>query len=442
MSDFATVKKLIDDQNSAFEEFKKTHTAEIIELKKNRQDPLTEEKLAKIDKSLNDLGEANQKLLGGIEAERKEREELEKRLNRPNATEKTPEDVKFNDFNRQLKAKRRDLGKPEIDLDRKGFEEYCKAFDNYIRYGKEQLTAEEVKTMQVSVDPDGGYLVSPDTSGQIVKKLYETSPMRQLATVITTSKDRVEGIDDLDEAGAGYAGERATSGNTKTPQVGKWEVPVWNIDTEPKITQNLLDDADIDVGAWLGGKVSDKLARFQNAEHITGAAKIRGIMSYPLVADTGAGVAWGAMGYLKTGVDGDFAATDPADKIFDLVGLVKNGYLNGASFLTKREVITKIRKFKDTNHQYLWQPALVAGQPETLMGYTLARAEDLAALSTHGNSMAFGNFKEAYLVVDRKGASTLRDPYTAKPFIKFYTVVRSGGGVVNFEAVKVLQFAA
>jgi len=438
----AALKKLIEDQGTAFEEFKKVHTAEIIELKKKVTDPVITEKLVKIEKSLDDAIEAKNKLEAGLKAEVIEREELEKRLSRPGTTEKTVEDVKFTNFNRQLKRRLQDLGKPLIELDRKGFDEYCGAFNRYVRYGREQMAPEDQKTMQVSIDPDGGYLVTPDVSGRIIKKLYETSPMRQIATVQTTSKDKLEGLEDLGEAGAGYAGERATSGDATTPQITKWEIPVWNLDTEPKITSNLLDDADIDVESWLADKVADKFARFENAEHITGATKIRGVMSYTLVADSGSGVTWGSVGYIKTGVNGDFAAADPADKLFDLVGLLKNGYLPGASFLTKREVITKIRKFKDDNGQYLWQPSLTAGTPEQLMGYPIARAEDLAALSTFGNSLAFGDFKQAFLILDRQGNRMLRDPYTLKPFIKFYTTRRSGAGAQNYEAYKVLQFAA
>jgi HK97 family phage major capsid protein len=127
-----------------------------------------------------------------------------------------------------------------------------------------------VKTLSVGSDPDGGYFVTPDMSGRTVKKVFETSPIRQIASAQTISTDALEGIEDLGEAGAGYAGETAQGSDTTTPQVGKWSIPVYWIDTEPKATQQLLDDAEVDMEAWLAGKVGDKLGRFENSEFVNG----------------------------------------------------------------------------------------------------------------------------------------------------------------------------
>ena len=249
----------------------------------------------------------------------------------------------------------------------------------------------------------------------------------------------------LGEAGAGYAGETAQGSDTTTPQVGKWRIPVFIIDTEPKATQSILDDANVDVEAWLGGKVADKFARFENSEFCVGAAKIRGITSYATADDTaGAGVAWGSLGYVFTGTAGDFGATPAttSDKLFDLVGILKNAYLQNANWVMRRAVITKIRKFKDTTGQYLWQPALAAGTPEKLLDYPIVRMEDMPALAANSLSIAFGDFKAGYQIVDRAGIRILRDPYTAKPYVKFYTTKRTGGGVLNYEAIKLMKFGA
>lgn len=438
------VKTLIEAQGAAWTEAKKSIDAEIAELKKRgTADPVTTERLSKIEASLDKAIEGKTKLEAAIEAERKEREELEARLNRPGATAKSAEEVMVLDFKSQLNARRRDLQKPPIEnVDQKMFDDYKAAQQHYLRKGLDDLEPEERKTMQISVDPDGGYLVTPDTSGRMVKKIYESSPIRQIASVQNISKDKLEGIEDNDEAGAGYAGERATSGNTDTPQIGKWEIPVWNIDTEPKATANLLDDADVNIEAWLADKVADKFARFEAAEFTTGATKIRGITSYGAILDSGSGVTWGSLGYIKTGANGAFASSNPADKIFDLIGLVKEAYLSNARFLTRRSVITLMRKFKDTAGNYLWQPSLVLGNPESFAAYPITRAEDMPALGDNGYSLAFGDFRAGYQIVDRQGSRVLRDPYTSKPYIKFYTTRRVGAGVVNFEAIKLLQFAA
>jgi HK97 family phage major capsid protein len=191
--------------------------------------------------------------------------------------------------------------------------------------------------------------------------------------------------------------------------------------------------------------VGDKIGRFENSEFVTGAAnKIRGfVLGYPVASDPGDGsVAWGTLGYFPTGVDGDFAASAKGDNLYDLMGLLKNDYLPNAAWFTRRAVITKIRKFKDTQNNYLWQPSFVALSPETIMGYPVVRMEDFPAVTTGSLSLAFGDLKQAYQIVDRQGIRVLRDPYTSKPYIKFYTTKRTGGGVVNFEAIKLLKFAA
>ena len=168
-----------------------------------------------------------------------------------------------------------------------------------------------------------------------------------LAAVQSISTDALEGEEDLGEAGAGYAGEHTTSGDAATPQIGKWSIPVYIIDTEPKATQSILDDAAIDVEAWLADKVANKFARFENSEFCVGSSKIRGFTSYTGASDSGAGVTWGQIGYVGTGTSADFGSTvaTQADKLIDLVGLLKQSYLANARWALARAVITKIRKF-------------------------------------------------------------------------------------------------
>jgi len=229
-----------------------------------------------------------------------------------------------------------------------------------------------------------------------------------------------------------------------TPEVGQWKIPVFWIDTEPKATMQLLDDASVDIEAWLAGKVSNKFARFENAEFVGGNAnKIRGFArGYSVAADSGSGVAWASIGYVATGVNGDFAASAKGDKLFDLMGTLKNEYLSNAAWFTNRAVVTAIRKFKDGQNNYLWQPSFIAGQPETIMGFPVVRMEDMPAIATDSYSLAFGNMAEAYQIVDRQGIRVLRDNLTSKPYVKFYTTKRTGGGMVNFEAIKLMKFAS
>lgn len=441
-------KSLLEKQGEAFEAFKGMVEGEL-KKKANADDPIVKDKLAKIEKSLDDAVEAKAKIDAAILAERKEREELEKKLNRmglngAGSEAEAKRIVELKEFNTTLAGLAADRKRAFTPLDQGGYDEYKAAHNHYLREGKENLSPEEVKTLSVGSDPDGGYWVTPDVTGRIVTKVYETSPVRQYASVQMITTDALEGIEDLGEAGAGYAGEQGTSGDTTTPQIGKWSIPVHWIDTEPKATQQLLDDAAVNVEAWLAGKVASKFARFENSEFVTGAAaRIRGfVLGYTPASDSGSGVTWGQIGYVGTGVSGDFAAADKGDKIYDLIGLLKNDYLPGAAFFTRRSVITKIRQFKvsGTGTAYLWQPSFQAGQPEMIAGYPVVRMEDMPALASNSYSMAFGNLGAAYQIVDRQGINVLRDPYTSKPFIKFYTRKRVGGGVVNFEAVKLMKF--
>lgn len=441
--DMTEFKTLLDKQGEAFEAFKGMIDGEM-KKKANADDIISKDKLEKIEKSLDTAVEAKAAIEAKIEAERKEREELEKKFNRMGVTkdgDAGKRELEIKTHNLTLIAHNAERKESFAPLDEKGYDEYKAAHSRYLRKGDRLLFPEEMKTLSVGSDPDGGYFVTPDTGGRIVKKVYETSPIRQIASVQTISTDALEGIEDLGEAGAGYAGEQAQGSDTTTPQVGKWRIPVYWIDTEPKTTQQLLDDSVVDIEAWLADKVGNKFGRFENNEFVNGAAKIRGFASYPTAADSGSGVTWGSIGYVKSGASADFAASTPADKLFDLIGLVKQEYLANSRWVTRRSVITKVRKFKEsTTNGYIWQPGLQAGVPEQLLGYPITRAEDTPALAADSLSLWFGDFAAAYQIVDRQGMRTLRDNLTSKPYVKFYTTKRTGGGVVNFEAIKTMLF--
>lgn len=439
--EIADLKPLIEKQGEAFEAFKATNDANL-----KKRDVVIEEKLAKIESDLDKAVEAKAAIERALAAEKKEREDLELRLSKlgTKGTGDAKFDVELKSFNDTLASHAAERKAAFTPITADGYLAYKSAFQKWMKKDERMLTADEIKTLSVGSDPDGGYLVTPDTSGRIITKVYETSEIRQIASVQAISTDKLEGIEDLGEAGAGYAGESSQGSDTTTPQVGKWSIPVWIIDTEPKATQSILDDAAVDVEAWLSGKVGDKFGRFENAEFVTGATKIRGLTSYATIADSGSGVTWGSIGHVATGTSGGFGATvaTQADKLIDLMGTLKNAYLSNARWLTRRSVITTIRKFKiaATTDAYVWQPGLAQGVPETILGYPVSRAEDMPAIGADSLSLMFGDFAQAYQIVDRVGIRVLRDPFTSKPFVKFYTTKRVGGGVVNFEAVKALKF--
>lgn len=313
--------------------------------------------------------------------------------------------------------------------------EYRKAFQNYLRKGMDAgLEHFQAKALSVGSDPDGGYLVTPAMSGKIVKAIFETSPMRQLASVETISSDALELIDDHDQAAAGWTAETASVSETSTPQIAKRNIPVHELYAQPKATQKLVDDSAIDIENWLATKIADIFARKEATAFISGngAGQPRGILSYA------AGAGWGMIEQVNSGTSG--AVT--ADGIIKVFYALKDGYSKRASFLMNRTTVQAVRLLKGTtNDQYLWQPSLSAGTPDTLLGAPVYMATDMPVVAANSLSVACGDFQSGYQIVDRIGIRILRDPFTEKPFVKFYTTKRVGGDVVNYDAIKLLKLA-
>jgi len=318
---------------------------------------------------------------------------------------------------------------------------YSQALETFMRKGK-SAGAGVLNTLQVGTDATGVF-VSPDKSGRMVKRIYETSPMRQICDVRTIGTDALEGIIDNDQAETGWVGEMDDRPDTANAELGVYRIPVHEIYAQPKITQKLLDDTEFDVMGWHGDKVADKFARTENAAFINGngSKKPRGFLDYTkslLVDGTRADKAFQ---YIKSGHASAFAASAPSDRLIDLVYSLKAAYRTGAVFLMQRATVAAIRKFKGSTGDYLWAPGLQPGQPQTLLSFPIFEAEDMPAVGANLFPIAFGNFAEGYQIVDRVGLSILRDPFTTKGFVKFYTRKRVGGGAVNFEAVKFLKFS-
>jgi HK97 family phage major capsid protein len=308
------------------------------------------------------------------------------------------------------------------------------AFDQFLRKGHEAGLRElEVKAMSSLSDPDGGYLVAMPMSDRIVQYVFETTPMRELAGQVSISTRSFPGMYDTDEADAGWVGETESRPDTQTPQLGQFEIAVHEIYAKPKVTQTLLDDAAFDLESLLARKVSAKFARKQNAAFINGDGikKPRGLLTYP------SGTSHKHIEQVASGSVDSLTG----DGIINLVGALKEPYLTNATFLMKRSTLTQIRTLKDGQGNYLWQPNYQLGLAQTLLGYPIRTGEDIPVVAEGTLPIAFGDFKEAYLIVDRQGIRVLRDPYSAKPFVEFYHTARVGGDVVNFEAIKLQKIS-
>jgi HK97 family phage major capsid protein len=439
MSELLEIKRIIEAQGKAWEEFKSTNDQLIAAKADGKAIGEIEAKLKKVSDDLDKLSEVRSQL-----------EEFEKKFARPQSEfeAKAAADLatEVKGFNATMRAEYQSKGKAiPSELSAEEYTQYKNAFFRVMAGAPiDTLSTDERKAMSAGSDPDGGYLLPHSTVGRMVAKIYEQSTMRQLATVTPISSDKLEGLVDNDEADAGWVSEMGGRNDTGTPQVGKYEITAHEMYAMPKITQKLIDDAATDVESWLAGKVADKFARVEGAGFTTGdgVGKPRGLFAYSTAATSDDTRAWGTFEHVNSGTNGDFSATK-GDPLQDLIGAFKPQYLQNASFLMRREVRTKIRKLKEgTTDRYLWEPSLQAGQPDRLLGYAARVDQYVPALATGTLSLAFGDIREAYTIVDRVGVRTLRDPYTAKPYIVFYSTKRTGGGAVNFEAVKFLRFAA
>ncbi len=320
------------------------------------------------------------------------------------------------------------------------------AFMQYVAKGFDSgLATFESKALEVVNNAEGGYMIPSELSQRIVSRQFDTTPMRQIATVMSISTEAVEMLRDTNEPVAQWISELGAPTDTADNGIGRIRIPVHELYAQPKATQKLLDDALVNVEEWLINKVASKFARAENNAFVVGdgIGMPRGFTSYTAQTTSDATRAWGVLQYVPTGANGAFASSSPADCLFDLMHQLRVGYHPEATWIMPRAVADMVRKFKENSTQaYIWQPGLQQGQPATLLGFPVVLGEDMPAVTTGSFSAAFGNFKEGYTIVDRIGMRILRDPYTGAPFIKFRCTKRTGGDVVNFEAIKLLSFSA
>lgn len=448
------IKEKLTQIDAAWTQFKEANDKLV---SKAVKDALAEAHLDNIQQSIDDLTGKREDLEKRFKAEVAFREDLERKYNAlriaPSAgdinalgkKELAKQRHTLECFNRETRAHAKEKGQEvPAEATMEQYQEYRKAFRAYMRHDTQMMTPDQTRAMQVGVDPDGGFLVPADLSGQIVTALFDLSPIRQIASVQQISSDRLDGIEDLGEVSTGWVSEIAARPTTANPQIGKWEIVAQELYASPQATQRLLDDANIDAEGWLAAKVADKFARVEGAAFIvgTGVGQPRGLTTYPTAATGDNTRAWGTFERVNTGQASGFAA-DPngGDILFDLIAAFRPPYLNNARWLTRRSVIAKVRKMKATTGNYLWQPGLTLGAPDSILGFPITLAEDMPALASTSLSMCLGDFKQAYQIVDRLGVRTLRDPFTNKPYVIFYTTKRTGGGVLNFQALKFVQFS-
>ncbi|QDZ01116.1 phage major capsid protein [Nitratireductor mangrovi] len=322
-----------------------------------------------------------------------------------------------------------------------GPSEHKEAFETYVRSGDERsLRALDTKAMSYGSGQDGGYLVPDETEAAIGKRLTALSPIRSIAAVRQVSAAVLKKPFALTGPAVGWVGETTARPETTSPTLAELQYPTMEIYAMPAATASLLDDAAVDLDQWITGEIETAFAEQEGAAFVNGdgTSKPRGFLDYNRIAE--ASWEWGKLGYVATGVAGALPASDASDVLIDTVYALKSGYRQNASWVMNRKTQATIRKLKDADGNYLWQPPAAPGSRAMLMGFPLVEAEDMPDIATDEAAIAFGDFSRGYLVVDRTGVRVLRDPYSAKPYILFYTTKRVGGGVQDFDAIKLLKF--
>ncbi len=317
------------------------------------------------------------------------------------------------------------------------------AFDRYVRKGDTgALDGLELKALSAGSNADGGYTVPLEIETTIDRVLAKASPIRAIASVRQIGGNVYRKPIATAGAATGWVAETDARAQTNTPTLSVIDFPAMELYAMPAATPTLLDDSAVDIEQWLAGEVQIVFAEQEGAAFVSGngTTQPKGFLSETIVAD--ASWAWTKIGYVASGADGAFASSNPTDSLVNLAYAPKQGYRANGSWVMNRKTESVIRKFKDSTGNYIWAPGSAAGQPPTLLGYPVAEAEDMPDIASNSYSVAFGDFARGYLVVDRIGIRTLRDPYSAKPYVLFYTTKRVGGGVQNFEAIKLMKFSA
>lgn len=318
---------------------------------------------------------------------------------------------------------------------------YVENFETFMRQkdSDRTMSADELKQLTVGADPEGGYTVTPAMSTRIISRIYEMDPIRQLAAVETISTGAIEWMVDWGQAGFGWEGETETGDETTTSDFKKKRIPVHVLYAKPRATQVLLEDSGINIENWHANHVGSRFGRAEGAAFVDGDSngKPRGFLTYDDVTTAGT-PEYGKIEQVNMGN----ATALTADGFKSVKYSLVEDFLNRGTWLMNRLTVAAAMKLKDGNGQYLWQPGMQLGQPASLDGLPVRMSTTMPQVAAGALSICLADWNEFYMVVDRLGITVQRDPYTAKPFIEFYTRKRVGGDVINYDAGRIGVIAA
>ncbi|WAJ29321.1 phage major capsid protein [Antarcticirhabdus aurantiaca] len=406
-ADASDPKKMLAELQTAFESFKAEHDAK---LKAKADDVVVNEKVDRINDAVGNFQKA------------------------------------IDDLNAKMAAGA--LGSPNGDQGKPRDPEYSQTWASFFREGdrssEDYLKAKAKEgpraAMSAGSNADGGYLAPVEWDRTITGKLKEVSPIRQNASVVSVGGAGFRKVFNDRSVGSGWVGETATRPATSTPQLGILDFITGEIYAFPFVTRQILEDAEVNVETWLGDEVKTEFSRQENIAFLSGDGvnKPFGLLTYVTGAANAAKHPWGAIATVNTGA----AAALTADGFINLFYDLPASYRTNAKLYTNRLSQAAMRKLKDGQGNYLWQPSFAAGQPATLGGESIVEIPDMPGVGANNIAALYGDMAATYVVVDRRGVLVLRDELTNKPYVGFYTTRRVGGGVQNPEPMRALKVAA
>lgn len=404
------IQETLQEIAKTFDEFRSANDERIKQIEsKGAADPLLEEKVDKLSLALKDLEDTRKRL-----------DKVELRQSRPNVGDYNESDT--------LRA------------------EHRKAFDRFIRKGEESgLRDIETRALNITNGSDGGYLVPEVTDPNVVNQFLKVSPMRQIATVRTIGSSDYRILVNTRGTASGWVGETAARPETATPSIAEVQAVMGEVYANAYATQHLLDDAYFDAEAFLVQNLYDEFAQEEGAAFVSGNGtnKPKGFLGYTLSTSVDGSRTFGQLQYKYTGTSGAFKTTsatvNPIDDFVDLLHALKPEFRANATWVMNALTLAAVRKFKDADGGPVWQPATMAGNPATILGYPVVEMPDMPDIGANSLSVAVGDFRSGYTIIDRVGVRVLRDPYTAKPHVAFYATKRVGGMVTDSDAIKILK---
>lgn len=407
VASISELKGLQEKQMQTFDAFKKKNDERLADIEsRGGADPVTEDSLKKMNDELATLGEQIQDIIA--------------KGNRPG-------------------------GAPNVEGDPEAADEHKRQFfEGFITKGHQIDPEVEKKALNTTTGGDGGYAVPEVIDSEIEKRVVEMSAVRDLVTVKSIETSDYKRLVNVGGATSGWVGETDARPQTSTPSLEQLAFVPGEIYANAAATQRALDDMQFDAEAWLMEEVAEEFAVQEGAAVVTGNGtnKPKGFLAYTTSTAADGARTYGEVQYIPTGVAGDWAATNKSDILIDVIHAMKPGYRGGAKWTMNGLTLAEVRKLKDADGNYLWRPGISEGISGLLLGYGIAELPDMPDMAADSLSIAFGNFKRAYIMVVRKGFRVLRDPFTNKPYVHFYATSRVGGGMKEDEALKLIKFGA